>query len=201
MYTMRNSSIFSRLVVNESGIVERLTWHDRDRRWVGFWSAPKDKCDYYNQCGEYGNCNPHDLGEFECTCLPGFEPKLAHDWYLTDGSGGCKRKRAGDTCRNGEGFVMLTDAKLPDTSDARVDMSLGLKECEEMCLENCNCTGYASADVRGRGSGCMTWYGKVVDTREFSNGGQDIHIRVDAAELSMPSISLLSFVVITCSLI
>ncbi|XP_059660717.1 G-type lectin S-receptor-like serine/threonine-protein kinase At1g11410 isoform X2 [Cornus florida] len=184
MYSIRNASIFSRLMVNESGTVERLTWHEGDRKWVGFWSAPKDRCDDYDFCGAYGDCYPHDAGDFECTCLPGFEPKLPRDWYLRDGSGGCVRKR--DACGNGEGFVKLTRTKIPNTSGARVNMSLNLKACEELCLKNCSCSGYTSADIRG-GTGCVTWHGELVDTREYSSGGQDLYIRVDAVELAQYS--------------
>ncbi|XP_059660735.1 G-type lectin S-receptor-like serine/threonine-protein kinase RKS1 isoform X2 [Cornus florida] len=186
-YGLLNTSIFSRLVVNESGIVQRLTWLEGDRRWVEFWSAPKDQCDSYDTCGSYGNCNPRDDGEFKCTCLPGFEPKVARDWSLRDASGGCVRKHEGQVCGNGEGFVRMTHSSIPYTSVTRVNMSLSLKECQEMCLKNCSCSGYSSAYVSRGGSGCVTWHGELMDTRVFSNGGQDIYIRVDAIELAQYS--------------
>ncbi|XP_059624155.1 G-type lectin S-receptor-like serine/threonine-protein kinase At1g11410 isoform X1 [Cornus florida] len=186
LYGLLNTSIFSRLVVNESGIVQRLTWFEGDRRWVEFWSVPKDRCDSYDTCGSYGNCNLRDE-EFKCTCLPGFEPKVARDWSLRDASDGCVRKREGQVCGNGEGFVPMTRSSIPYTSVTRVNMSLSLKGCEEVCLKNCSCSGYTSANQSGRGSGCVTWHGELMDTRVFSNGGQDIYIRVDAVELAQYS--------------
>ncbi|KAK9084993.1 hypothetical protein Sjap_025404 [Stephania japonica] len=71
--------------------------------------------------------------------------------------------------------------KLPDTSNATVDMSLGIKDCEIKCRSNCSCTGYSSAEVNG--SGCLAWFGDLVDMGENTDGGQDIFVRVDAIEL------------------
>ncbi|KAK9092220.1 hypothetical protein Syun_027131 [Stephania yunnanensis] len=72
--------------------------------------------------------------------------------------------------------------KLPDTSNARVDMRLGIKDCEIECRNNCSCTGYASADVEGR-RGCLAWFGDLNDVRQFADWGQDLFIRVDAIKL------------------
>lgn len=189
VYSLYNTSIFSTLMVNESGSVERHTWHDGMGRWVEFWSAPKDQCDHYGSCGPFGNCDPYNnAGEFQCTCLNGYEPKSARDWYLRDGSEGCVRKRGGKGCGNGDGFVKVPCVKVPDTSrSTHVDKSLGMKACEEWCLRNCTCAGYTSADIsKGEGgSGCVSWHGEMIDIRQYSNGGQDLYIRVDAVELGM----------------
>ncbi|CAK9186704.1 unnamed protein product [Ilex paraguariensis] len=76
---------------------------------------------------------------------------------------------------------------------ARVDKSMGLKACEELCFRNCSCTGYTSADVNGTGRGCITWDGELIDTSLFLHGGQDLYIRVDAAELAQYSKKSKSF--------
>ncbi|CAL5344746.1 unnamed protein product [Camellia sinensis] len=186
-YLINDTSIFSRMVVNESGTIDRLTWHTDHQQWIGFWSVPRDECDYYSHCGANGNCDSSvNASEFECMCLPGFEPKLARDWYLRDGSSGCKRKRRVGTCQNQEGFIKMIRAKLPDTSTALVNKTIGLKECETECLKNCSCQGYSSAEISlgGIESGCVTWHGDLMDTREFSSGGQDLYVRVDAVELA-----------------
>ncbi|KAK1364898.1 Receptor-like serine/threonine-protein kinase [Heracleum sosnowskyi] len=188
-YGMLNSSIISRMVLNEStGTIQRSTWHQGDNRWDNFWSAPQDRCDHFSNCGAFGDCNLDNAGEYECSCLPGFEPKSSRDWYLRDGSQGCVPKQKGQLCGNGEGFVKLVDVKLPDATKTRLNMSLDNKACADLCLRNCSCTGYSGADVRGGGfSGCITWYDKLVDLREYSRGGQDFYIRVDAVELAKNS--------------
>ncbi|KAL3742012.1 hypothetical protein ACJRO7_017489 [Eucalyptus globulus] len=182
MYGAINASI-TRMVVNESGSLRRSTWHDQDRRWIEFWFAPKDQCDYYGKCGPNSNCNPYNTGQFECTCLPGFEPKSPTDWYLRDGSAGCIRRGGVSVCRSGEGFVRVARVKVPDTSKALANMSLNLKECEEECLRDCSCTAYASASESLGGSECLIWHGNLVDTRTYTDSGQDLYVRVDAIEL------------------
>lgn len=183
-YSIRDPSIFSRLVLNESGALERLTWQEGAHKWIKFWSAPKDQCDYYNPCGAFSDCDPYKLSEFECTCLPGFEPKVKSEWELRDGLNGCTRKKDEKICGNGEGFTKLTPVKVPDTSNASVNHSMGLKDCEKLCLKNCSCTGYSSSNISSGESGCITWNGDLMDIRQFSNGGQDVYIRVSAAVLA-----------------
>ncbi|KAI3677011.1 hypothetical protein L1987_86629 [Smallanthus sonchifolius] len=75
-------------------------------------------------------------------------------------------ERLGLRCARLE-IVELAHVKVPDTSTARVNMSLGLKACEELCLRNCMCLGYASADLSkgDEGGGCITWHGDMIDTR------------------------------------
>eukprot|EP00258_Populus_trichocarpa_P039283 XP_024455302.1 G-type lectin S-receptor-like serine/threonine-protein kinase At1g11410 [Populus trichocarpa] len=86
-------------------------------------------------------------------------------------------------CNNGEGFVKVENVKVPDPSTARVDNNLDLKACMEQCLRNCSCTAYASSVVTSK-SGCFSWYGNLLDTRVFAEGGQDLYVRVDAFELA-----------------
>ena len=184
IYTLRNASFISRLMVDGGGHIQRYTWHKSAHHWVGFWSAPKDDCDNYGRCGPYGTCNSNSAPNFECTCLPGFQPKSPNDWYLRDGSAGCMRKAGETVCGGGEGFVKVRGVKIPDTSVARVDTSMGMEACREECLRNCNCSGYTSANVSGGDrSGCVSWHGVLMDTREYTVGGQDLFVRVDAAVL------------------
>ncbi|KAM5588529.1 G-type lectin S-receptor-like serine/threonine-protein kinase [Rosa sericea] len=184
MYGITDDSIFSKMVLNESGIVERSTWHDQVHQWNKFWSAPVELCDNYGKCGPNSNCDPYNASKFECACLPGFEPKLPHEWYLRDGSGGCVRKKEVSVCQNGEGFVKVSLVKAPDSSTARVNLTLGLKECEEECLRNCSCMAYSNADELQGGNGCVTWYGDLMDTRTYTHVGQDLYVRVDSIELA-----------------
>ncbi|XP_024030963.1 G-type lectin S-receptor-like serine/threonine-protein kinase RKS1 [Morus notabilis] len=186
MYGIVNNSnsIFSRLVIEESGTIRRSTWLDQRKDWVEFWHVPDDWCDNYGSCGGNGNCDPSDATRFECMCLPGFEPRSRESWDLRNASGGCVRKGGARTCGDGEGFVKVTRVKLPDTSNARVEMGLNLRECEEQCLKDCNCTAYTSADETRDGVGCLSWHGDLVDIKTYTNLGQNLYIRVDAITLA-----------------
>ena len=182
MYNITKPSDYSKIifVLGESGTLGRYTW--RNGEWVKLW-YPKESCDIYLKCGPNSYCDPYNGAEFDCVCLPGFEPKSPLDWHIRDGSSGCLRNQGVSTCKSGEGFVKLASVKVPDTSVANVDMSLSLKECEQECLRNCSCTAYTSADESEEGIGCLTWHGDLVDIRKFSNEGQDLYIRVDSVVL------------------
>nr|POF03120.1 g-type lectin s-receptor-like serine/threonine-protein kinase rks1 [Quercus suber] len=162
------------------GTFGMYTWGNG--KWVKLW-FPKESCDIYLQCGPNSYCDPYNGDEFDCTCLPEFEPKSPLDWHIRDGSSGCVRNQGVSTCKSEEGFVKLASVKVPDTSVAHVDMSLSLKECEQECLRNCSCTAYTSADESEEGIGCLTWHEDLVDIRTFSNEGQDLYIRVDSVVL------------------
>ncbi|GLT69396.1 hypothetical protein SLA2020_415510 [Shorea laevis] len=179
------ASILTRMLVNEFG-VQRFTWDAQDNRWIGFWSVPREECDFYKHCGPNSNCNPYPGNKFECTCLPGYEPRSPQQWYLRELSGGCIKKRDNiSMCHSGEGFVKVPHVKIPDTSVAGADLNLGLKQCEEMCLRNCSCLAYANAYYqKDGGTGCLMWHGDLVDTRTYIDDGQDLYVRVDAVELA-----------------
>ncbi|XP_048140777.1 G-type lectin S-receptor-like serine/threonine-protein kinase RKS1 [Rhodamnia argentea] len=134
------------MVLNESGSLQQSTWNDRHQRWIEFWFSPRDQCYYYGNCGPNSNCNPYNMTQFDCTCLPGFEPNSPGNWYIREGYAGCVRKLRASACRSGDGFVKVASVKVPDTSKAHANMSLSLKECEEECLGDCSCTAYASAN-------------------------------------------------------
>ena len=177
---LRYERLFSRLVVNESGSIQRFMGKEGDQQWAFLGSVPLDQCDIYGKCGAFGKCE--NVTEFECTCLPGFQPKSPSEWSPRNASSGCVRKRGqASICKSGEGFLKVENVKLPDSSFARVDEKLSLKECRQKCLENCSCAAYGGVDAKEE-VGCLRWYGELIDTRVL-NGGQNLYVRVDALEL------------------
>ncbi|XP_039020153.1 G-type lectin S-receptor-like serine/threonine-protein kinase RKS1 isoform X9 [Hibiscus syriacus] len=183
--SMKNASNILRRVTNETGILEGLIWNHEDQRWIAMYSHPNEKCDFYGHCGPNAYCNPYRTGDFECACFPGFEPKSPEAWLLRNGAAGCVRKRGISMCGNGEGFIKFLHVKVPDTSAAHIDTTVGLKQCKEKCLRDCSCMAYASAySETNRGAGCLTWQGDLFDARTFTCTGQDLYIRVDANELA-----------------
>ncbi|CAL5359530.1 unnamed protein product [Camellia sinensis] len=189
-YDQVNGSSLSKFFLDElGGGLKMDTWVDVEGqgqgKWVEFYSAPIEPCDNYGQCGAYGYCDESKLPtRFECTCLPGHEPKSAKQWNLRDATGGCvEKKRAGlGTCGNGEGFVKVERAKIPDTSWALVAPKLSMNECEAGCLMNCSCKAYSSVADLGN---CITWYGDLMDVRKSDSALLDWYIRVDADEIGM----------------
>ncbi|KAI7727196.1 hypothetical protein M8C21_015725, partial [Ambrosia artemisiifolia] len=111
----------------------------------------------------------------------GFEPRFPEEWRLADWENGCVRKAALD-CAGGDGFVKQSGVKVPDTRRSWYNVSMNLEECESECLRDCNCTAYASLNISS-GSGCLIWFGELVDMRVYAEDGQDVFVRVAASEL------------------
>jgi hypothetical protein len=188
-YKLRNTSAFSRVILNTLGAAQRFNWVDRIQSWELFYTYYADECDNYGLCGGYAICNINKSPE--CACMEGFLPKSPKHWDSElDWSDGCVRRTPLE-CNGGDGFLKRTGVKLPNTSSSWYNKSMSLKECEGMCLKNCSCTAYASLDVREGGSGCVLWFGSLIDTREYtdSKDGQDLYIRMATSELG--TISLL----------
>ncbi|KAL6639545.1 hypothetical protein ACP70R_023275 [Stipagrostis hirtigluma subsp. patula] len=184
MFRNRDGSPMSRVLLNESGVMQRMVWDRAAGAWSNFWSGPRDQCDSYGRCGAFGVCNVVDATV--CGCVTGFTPRSPAEWYMRNNSGGCARRTALQCGGGGDddGFYVLRGVKLPDTHSCAVDAGATLQECGRRCLANCSCTAYSAADIRGGGSGCIQWFGELMDTR-FVDGGQDLYVRVAKSELAL----------------
>ncbi|KAA8523799.1 hypothetical protein F0562_010222 [Nyssa sinensis] len=181
MYKSNGGSMITRFVVNQSGLLQRFVLSEGSSEWTIMSITQTDQCDDYGHCGANGICKINK-GPI-CECLQGFIPKVQKEWDMFDWSSGCTRTPL--NCQKGEGFVKLKNVKLPDLLEFWLNENISLKECKAECLKNCSCTAYAKSDIRGRGSGCLIWFGDLVDIREFTygDGEQDIFIRMPASEL------------------
>ncbi|KAL6201081.1 hypothetical protein ACLB2K_024796 [Fragaria x ananassa] len=171
----------SRLIVDQSsGKLQRLTWIESRKIWNQFWYAPKDQCDYNSECGPYGVCDAN--ASPVCQCMKGFRPKNPSAWSLRDGSDGCERETELE-CGRADKFRKLKNVKLPESGGAVVEMEMSLEECKVKCLGNCSCSGFSSARIQNGGSGCVMWFGKLIDMRSYADGGQEFYLRLAASEL------------------
>ncbi|KAH7520653.1 hypothetical protein FEM48_Zijuj08G0168000 [Ziziphus jujuba var. spinosa] len=158
-------SAVTRVKVNPTGLSDRLVLYNRSTQWSVLYTVPYEPCDNYGFCGANGICrmNRDPL----CECLEGFVPRSEEEWKMLNWSSGCVRKMEFD-CRvdSGDGFVKLVGIKFPDFLEFWSNKSMSLAECKQTCLSNCSCTTYTNLDI-GRGSGCMIWFGNLVDVREL----------------------------------
>ncbi|XP_019196680.1 PREDICTED: G-type lectin S-receptor-like serine/threonine-protein kinase At4g27290 isoform X2 [Ipomoea nil] len=173
-YDLVNKSVISTLVVNSDGDTGRKTWVDKIHAWTNYHSTKADDCDTYGICGPYGTCNILDAPV--CQCFGKFVPKHQGDWDSADWSAGCVRE-VGLNCSS-DGFIKYSGVKLPDTNVSWYNRTMSLEECKDVCKRNCSCMAYTSLDVRNGGSGCLLWIGDLVDTRQLSENGQDIYVRM-----------------------
>lgn len=180
-FSIENRSILSRLVVTSYGELQRLTWVPSSNTWTKFWYARKDQCDDYLACGPYGVCDSN--ASPVCTCMRGFRPRNEQAWNLRDGSDGCVRKTNLEC--GSDGFLHVPNVKLPETSNVFWNRSMNLKECEDLCRRDCNCSGYANIEVTNGGTGCVTWRDQLLDMRKYPQGGQDLYVRLAASDVGM----------------
>ncbi|KAJ0046087.1 hypothetical protein Pint_04372 [Pistacia integerrima] len=173
------NSLVSRLWVNQTGSIERLILSSQRKTWLHAYSAPVDQCDNYSLCGANARCETNSSRV--CSCLEGFVPKSPEGWSLSNWTEGCVRRGSPLDCKNGNEFKVYAGFKLPDTSNSWFNTSMSLEECKEMCLRNCSCTAYANSDISKK-SGCLLWFGDLMDMRLRTDVQQDLFIRMVNSE-------------------
>ncbi|XP_022877616.1 G-type lectin S-receptor-like serine/threonine-protein kinase At4g27290 isoform X1 [Olea europaea var. sylvestris] len=175
-----DSSVISRIILTQSGTMQRWTWVDRIHDWIPYVNFPADNCDTYKLCGAYGSCNIANTPA--CVCLDKFEPKDPEGWSRSDWTNGCNR-RTPLNCLKGDIFLKYSGIKLPDSRNSKYNKSMTLEECKVECVKDCSCMAYTQLNISGEGSGCLFWYEDLIDIRDLSSHGQDIYIRMASSEL------------------
>ncbi|PIM98652.1 Non-specific serine/threonine protein kinase [Handroanthus impetiginosus] len=169
-----------RVTINEFGVAQRWRWVAQSHEWVTYYNWPTDICDTYRLCGAHGSCN---IGNSPtCGCLDRFVPRDEEGWTRWNWSGGCVRKSPLN-CK-GDVFLRYSGIKMPDAQFTWYSASLSREECENVCLRNCSCMAYSNLDIRNGGSGCLIWFGDLVDIRLVPGEEQEIYIRMAASELA-----------------
>jgi len=185
-YSLANDSVIVRSVTDQTtSTVYRYKWVVGEQNWRLSRSFPTEFCDTYSVCGAYGNCVSSTQPQ-ACNCLKGFSPNSPQAWKSSYWSGGCVRNKP-LICEEklSDGFVKFKGLKVPDTTHTWLNESIGLEECRVKCLSNCSCMAFANSDIRGEGSGCVMWFGDLIDMKQLQTDGQDLYIRMHASELGM----------------
>ncbi|XP_060191133.1 G-type lectin S-receptor-like serine/threonine-protein kinase At4g27290 [Lycium barbarum] len=176
-YKLKNESLPARMVINPAGQIEHLLWIERSQSWFLYLTIPVDNCDRFALCGPYSSCNINNSPP--CDCLKGFKPRDPQQ-SVADWSSGCVRTTSLNC--NQDGFLKFTGIKMPDSRNSWFNESINLEECKKLCLADCNCTAYSNLDVRNGGSGCLQWFGELIDIRELGQNEQNLFVRVAASE-------------------
>ncbi|XP_042063454.1 G-type lectin S-receptor-like serine/threonine-protein kinase At4g27290 isoform X1 [Salvia splendens] len=180
------SSIIIRARLDLSGSVYHYVMNPGRDKWSPVYPFPRDECDEYGHCGPNGLCTVENSQR--CECFKGFVPKFADRWGARDWSGGCRRISALD-CRSGDGFLEVRGVKSPDLLSYWLNASMSLDECKDECLKNCSCSACANVYITNGGTGCLMWFGDLLDTRELpaTNGLQNVYVRVPLSRLDSTS--------------
>ncbi|KAL8241141.1 hypothetical protein R6Q59_014496 [Mikania micrantha] len=181
-FTVKEDTIFTRIILEPEGIFSQFIWTERTQKWLLYLTTLNDNCDQYGFCGPYGVCNINNAPP--CACLEGFEPKLPEEWSAAKWSNGCKHQIY-TTPRKGHNFMKFSNLKLPDSQNSWFNISISLEECENICATNVSCTAFANTDIRDGKGGCLTWSGELIDIRDTTGedaSRQDMYIKMDIPE-------------------
>ncbi|XP_048633709.1 G-type lectin S-receptor-like serine/threonine-protein kinase At1g11280 isoform X2 [Brassica napus] len=159
-YLQRNSQLLTRVIVTSEGYVK--TSHYNGTGWVVDFVTPANKCDIYGACGPFGLCVTST--PIKCECIKGFVPKHKEEWKRGNKTSGCVRRKELSSCRQ---------EATKSSTDAFYRLSNG-------CLGNCSCTAFAFVT----GIGCLLWNQELMDTVQYSAGGEFLSIRLASSELA-----------------
>ncbi|KAL1567052.1 G-type lectin S-receptor-like serine/threonine-protein kinase0 [Salvia divinorum] len=186
MWRPYHNSMIMRSSIDASGAIQQYMMNLRKDKWNLVFTFPRDQCDEYGNCGLNGICTVEKAQR--CECFAGFAPKFPKDWDLQDWSGGCARIRPLN-CESGDGFVEVKGVKHPDMLTYWLNTSMSLDDCKAECLRKCDCSACANPYITNGGSGCLMWFGDLLDTRELpaAHSTQNIYIRVPLSQLVISS--------------
>ncbi|XP_020095223.1 G-type lectin S-receptor-like serine/threonine-protein kinase At2g19130 [Ananas comosus] len=202
-YTMTDSSVITRFVVESSGLGQQLLWLSNRQEWQPVFTQPLSHCDVPSFCGPFGLCDLESPSL--CRCPQGFEPVLNEEWELNDWNSGCKRKtqlKCGTKSNlNGggeerDGFFMMINMRLPSNGEKLKVRNA--EECEMACLNNCSCSAY-SFDTS-----CLIWTANLQNLQQLYSGDQGggmLYLRLAAADLPSTNNSHKVKTVVTVSLV
>ncbi|XP_062192747.1 putative G-type lectin S-receptor-like serine/threonine-protein kinase At1g61610 [Phragmites australis] len=198
-------SFLIRMEINYSGKVNILSWDSNMSVWTALYTEPEHECNNYDYCGPYAYCDNTGTTP-TCKCLDGFEPEHECNNYDYCGphegsvggrfSQGCRRKKV-RRCRGGDGFLTLPHMKVPD--QFLYVRNRSFDECTAECRSNCSCVAYAYANMSTRAideddTRCLIWTGKMIDMEKFSQGGENLYIRMNKLSGNMSKTNTLEIV-------
>ena len=173
-------SKLSRLVLTPEGHLKRF--QHRGTEWDLTYEGPANSCDVYGLCGPFGLCVRSVPPK--CKCFKGFVPKYKEEWERGNWTEGCVRRTellcyGNSTGKSQNVFHHVANIKPPDFYKFA---NLDAEECYQSCLQNCSCLAFAFI----REIGCLMWNHELMDTVQFSSGGELLSIRLARSELGMP---------------
>ncbi|KAL2327907.1 hypothetical protein Fmac_021334 [Flemingia macrophylla] len=181
MWTLQ-TNLITKVVLNQTTEDRpRYVWSDIDKTWNFYSTMPGEYCDHYAFCGANSFCS--STASPMCECLKGYTPKSPEKWNSMVWTEGCVLKHQ-LSCMN-DGFAPVDDLKVPDTKNTSVDETIDLDECKKKCLNDCSCMAYTNSNISGSGSGCVMWFGELIDIKLYqaSGSGQRLYIRLHPSEL------------------
>ncbi|KAH0745632.1 hypothetical protein KY285_007289 [Solanum tuberosum] len=160
----RERTIIYMMKIDADGIFRVYSHSLNQQNSSVIWSSTNDGCNPKGLCGLIGFCTNID-DQAKCLCLPGFDFVMPRNW-----SAGCERNFTAETCRLKENtskyYAMRTVENIGWEDSTYVVLAVTTKEdCEQACLQDCNCEAALFKDRECRKQRLPLRYGR----RELGN--------------------------------
>ncbi|KMZ70048.1 S-locus receptor kinase (SRK) [Zostera marina] len=165
--------------------ISRMIWKVKEPYWVSdngnIEEEDESDCGLYSKCGTNGICKSQVSNQ--CDCFHGFQPKSSNS-RVSEDTLGCQREGK-INCSDENVFLEINNLKIPDTTNSTIDKNMSLAECGVACKDNCSCVAYAPLYLIGFSPrGCIMWYGDLIDTISWNQGGQSLYLRSTNSRIS-----------------
>ncbi|PKI51141.1 hypothetical protein CRG98_028428, partial [Punica granatum] len=183
-YSMHNTSIQSRLVINGTTEALQLLQREYEYVWSPLWSIPRDRCDDFTICGPFSSCMSYNRPY--CKCFEGFTPLDSTSWGQGDTSRGCVRRtplncgQNGSLIIDGDRFLAMPNV-VPPTNPVTISTTSSAL-CKALCLVNCSCYAYGYGDF----GGCTWWNNDISNLTQLAGddpNARRLYLRLAASEI------------------
>ncbi|XP_027904057.1 putative receptor protein kinase ZmPK1 [Vigna unguiculata] len=169
-----------RLVLDHDGNIRVHSRKNGGEKWSITWQAKARPCSIHGVCGPNSLCSYHQNSSVKCSCLPGYKWKNDHDWSF-----GCEPKFSTLCNKTQSRFLYISNVELYGY-DYGILTNYTLHQCQQLCLQLCDCKGIQYTYVFG--SGTYTCYPKL----QLRNAYQTPYFNADLY-LKLPANSSYSF--------
>jgi len=134
-----------RLSMDSDGNIRVYSRKNLSKNWHVSWQVVLDPCTIHGICGANSICRyDPNIGK-KCSCLPGYIVKNHSDW-----SYGCEPMFDFTCNRSESSFLKLQGFELYGY-DNNFAQNSTYKNCESLCLQDCNCKGFQYTYAEDKG--------------------------------------------------
>ncbi|KAH0713538.1 hypothetical protein KY289_009497 [Solanum tuberosum] len=155
----RERTIIYMMKIDADGIFRVYSHSLNQQNSSVIWSSTDDRCDPKGLCGLNSFCTNIDV-QAKCMCLPGFDFVMPGNWRA-----GCERSFPTETCQLKENTSKYYDMRTVENTvwEDSTYVVLGgttKEDCEQACLQDCNCEAALFKDRECRKQRLPLRYGR-----------------------------------------
>ncbi|KAK2414216.1 putative receptor protein kinase ZmPK1 [Trifolium repens] len=132
-----------RLTIDSDGNIRVYSRKNLSENWYVSWQVITNTCIIHGICGANSTCSYDPKNGKKCSCLPGYKVKNHSDW-----SYGCE-PMFDFTCNKSESTFLKLQGYELFGYDSNFVKNITYKNCERLCLQDCNCTAFQYTNPEG----------------------------------------------------